>query len=150
MKEIYIMRTLLLSIYLFITSFIIIFNILYFIRSGTYIHFISASLIIVIAITIIVSQIICKYEYKSPIMLEIRQYPTCMEIIVDGKDLFIFSSREEMYERILAMGFEHILIKQPVGVFGYKGFETDIVIDNKIYSTANIFIVDLYQDQDQI
>lgn len=78
----------------------------------------------------------------EPIMLECRKYPTCIEIIINGQDLFRYGQRDEMYELIFRNDPKSIFIRRPLNIFGQSLSEYSLVFrpNHKTASTTYNFV----------
>lgn len=78
-------------------------------------------------------------EYKT---MEYRVYPTCVEVVVDGKKSYILSKRSEMYEMVVKHGIDHIVRVESLNLFGVD-LENNLTIrtDKPTKTTIYNFLV---------
>jgi len=60
----------------------------------------------------------CNCDYYFPQSIEGRHYPTCVEIIINGKHEYRFGQREKFYEDLLKYGLHKVWLCRNSNVFG--------------------------------
>lgn len=145
-------------VYLLIVLSIVGFNIFNYL-SGIYNSsvvlysiFPALSISLLVSITVISWAWNCDHRDINPISVECRIYPTCLELIIDGKYLFRYGKREEMYEKLISRrhdkmggyGLKNVFMRQPISVLRT---EDDVpwpvlVQDCETLATVHSFIIE--------